>query len=191
MQEYICLKKNRFSLHNYSITPIRYEDIFRIKTWRNEQLNILRQNKILTDEDQEKYFRNFVSPLFAETNPSQLLFSFLLNNICIGYGGLVHISWEDLRAEMSFLVDPQRALNAELYRNDFSTFIELIKEVNFNELKFNRLFTETYEFREFHISILEQSGFRSEGIMRQHIHEKGKFYNSILHSILKEEYVKK
>lgn len=191
MQEYICLKKNNYSFNHYSITPIRYEDIFRIKTWRNEQLSVLRQKKILTDEDQDKYFKNIVYPLFAEANPSQILFSFFLNNRCIGYGGLVHISWEDLRAEMSFLVDTQRAQNDELYRNDFSAFIELIKDVCFNELKFNRLYTETYEFRAFHISVLEQSGFKAEGIMRKHIYEKGIFYNSILHSILKDEHVKK
>ncbi len=38
----------------------------------------------------------------------------------IGYGGLVHISWEDKRAEMSFLDQTSRAEDNLIYKNDLN-----------------------------------------------------------------------
>jgi hypothetical protein len=45
--------------------------------------------------------------LFEQQQPSQLLFSFLENDKCIGYGGLVHINWIDSNAEISFIMNTQ------------------------------------------------------------------------------------
>lgn len=189
--KYKALTENIFSGNNYSILPIEMDDIESIRQWRNSQMEVLRQKKEISVDQQLNYFHAKIEPLFNEPRPTQLLFSFKYNEVLIGYGGLVNISWEDKRAEMSFLVDPQRAINKDQYALDFSNFISLIKELCFGEMHFNRLFTETYEFREFHISILEKSGFNIEGRFRKHIFEHGKFHDSILHSILEDEYVKK
>jgi RimJ/RimL family protein N-acetyltransferase len=106
----------------------------------------------------------------------------------IGYGGLVNISWKDKRAEMSFLVSPEIAANANQYSAAISNFIGLIKTLVFDEMMFNRLFTETYEFRDFHIAQLVQNGFVQEGIMRQHIFENNRYCDSILHGMLRRDY---
>jgi len=186
--KYKVLKTNRFVNFGYSIIPIRERDMESIRRWRNAQMDILRQKSKLTNADQKKYFNKIVKTLFQEENPKQLLFSFLKNSKLIGYGGLVNISWPDKRAEMSFLVDNKRVIDNNQYKKDMNNFIKLIKQVCFKELKLNRLFTETYAFREFHISILQDAGFKEEGRMRQHILVNGRFYDSILHSILKSEY---
>jgi RimJ/RimL family protein N-acetyltransferase len=57
-------------------------------------------------------------------------------------------------------------------------------------LDFNKLYTETYSFREQHIKILEDNDFIEEGVLKEHIfnQENKKFYNSIFHSILKNNY---
>ena len=65
----------------------------------------LRQDKPLTEEDQEAYFLNVVAKLFEQERPNQLLFSFLDGDKCIGYGGLVHINWIDKNAEISFIMN--------------------------------------------------------------------------------------
>ncbi len=185
---YKVLNTNEFVLNNYSLVPLRHDDIFFIKEWRNAQMNILRQNKILTDTDQENYFNQSILPTFSQSNPKQILFSFLESKKCIGYGGLTNIDWESKRAEMSFLVDNERSKNKETYTNDFTSFIKLIKIVTFNELKFNKLFTETFNIRPLHISILEANGFVFEGRMKQHIIINGKFVDSLIHGFLKEYY---
>jgi|TARA_B100001059_G_scaffold13776_1_gene11129 RimJ/RimL family protein N-acetyltransferase len=188
---YIALKNSVFTKDKYKIVPIRVQDMESIRIWRNNQMDVLRQKKEISFKNQINYFNNTIKPLFKSVHPEQLLFSFLKNSQLIGYGGLVHISWADKRAEISFLVDSKRSEKNTIYCEDFQIFIELMKELCFDEMKFNRLFTETYAFRTFHISILERAGLIKEGRLRQHIYEKNKYYDSIYHSILKEEHNEK
>lgn len=92
MKSYKSLNEQVFEIDNYKIVPIRYEDRLQIMKWRNEQVYHLRQNKLLSIEDQEKYFMTVVDELFEQERPNQILFSYLEDDICIGYGGLVHIN---------------------------------------------------------------------------------------------------
>ena len=92
-KKYKCLKKNNFSIGKYKIIPIRFKDRIDIMNWRNEQMYHLRQQNKLRIEDQNNYFENVVMKLFNLKNPDQILFSYISENKCIGYGGLVHINW--------------------------------------------------------------------------------------------------
>jgi len=189
--KYICLNKNLYWDSEYYLIPVRKSDMYYIRNWRNSQIEVLRQKEKLTLKDQEKYFNELIQPSFSMQYPSQILFTYLKDKSRIGYGGFVHISWINRRAEMSFLLDPERVVNKNQYSYDFSIFIQLMKRICFSEIKFNRLFTETYEYRTFHISVLENSGFKPEGRMRQHIYHKGKYYDSLVHSVIREEYFEK
>jgi RimJ/RimL family protein N-acetyltransferase len=183
--KYSILKNNIYKVENYSVVPMRKEDIFLIKQWRNEQIEILRQNQPLTDEDQLNYYENVVIPSFSQTQPKIILFSYLHNNRCIGYGGLTNIDWHSKRVELSFILDTKLVTDPTQYELDFTHFITLMKKVVFEDLEFNRIFTETYAFRHAHISILEKNGFRFEGKMRQHVVINGQFVDSLLHGFLK------
>lgn len=66
MEFYKVLNKQNFVSGNYSIVPIRYIDRFDIMKWRNEQIYHLRQNKPLTIQDQEVYFKTVVGKLFMK-----------------------------------------------------------------------------------------------------------------------------
>ena len=68
----------------------------------------LRQTKKLTKKDQDLYFKDTIYKQFSQDKPEQILFSFLENDICIGYGGLVHINWKNKTAEISFLIDTNK-----------------------------------------------------------------------------------
>lgn len=182
---YKCLTKNEFIVNDYSIKPIERSCIEPIRIWRNKQMDVLRQKNIITSQQQSNYFEKNVWPLYNDIQPNQLLFSYYKKDEFIGYGGLVNISWEDQRAEMSFLINPSYTQPDDLYDELFSSFISLIKKVVFDHLKFHKLFTETYAHRTFHISILEKNGFILDGILRDHIIINGKFTNSLMHSILK------
>ena len=183
MISYACLKKNTFTLGDYQLFPIRKEDIFLIKEWRNSQIDVLRQQEPLTDEDQLRYYHNSIVPSFSDKYPRQILFSLLKDNRCIGYGGLVHINWKDNRAEISFLVDTQRIENKKQYENDFLHYLELMKEIAFNELKLLKITGETYDIREHHISIIEKSGFKLAGRLKQHIKINGKYIDALCHEL--------
>jgi len=47
-----------------------------------------------------------------------------------------------------------------LYRNDFSIFLNFLKKIACTELQFSKLFTETYDIRSVHKSILEKNEFK-------------------------------
>jgi len=183
---YIILKNNLSKYNDYSIVPLRREDILLIKKWRNEQMNVLRQNRILTNNDQREYYEKVIKPSFVQQQPQVILFSYLLKKNCIGYGGLTNIDWYSKRAELSFLLDTERVDNKELYDLEFSKFIIFMKQIAFDDLSLNRIFTETYDIRDWHISILEKNGFKFEGRMKEHMCIEGRFIDSLLHGFLRK-----
>lgn len=188
MNEYKCLNFKKMSLEEYSICTIQRNDIENIRLWRNNQINVLRQKGEITQEEQIDYFERNIWPILLENEPKQILLSYFHKNKLIGYGGFVHISWEDKRAELSFVVDDKRASNRNIYKQDFEFFLELMKCTAFEMIKLNRLFTETYSTRQFHIGIIESSGFIFEGRLREHVIINNIECDSLMHSIIKSDY---
>ncbi len=176
---YKPLKQQTFSFGEYEIVPIRDEDKFKIMQWRNEQMYHLRQNEPLTEEKQEAYFKNVVAKLFEQEKPEQLLFSFLRNGECIGYGGLVHINWEEKNAELSFIMNTK--LEAEEFEKNWLTFISLIKNVAFNELNFNYIFVYAYDLRPHLYPVLEKGGFQFAKRLKNEVILEGKPTDVVIH----------
>ncbi len=190
MTNYLILKSYKYTLGRFSIVPIRKQDIQKIRQWRNEQIEVLRQEKFLTKKDQEKYYENIIKPSFKSESPSLILFSILDGRICIGYGGLVHINWKAKNAEISFLLDTKKNKPDTRFRKYFQNFLKLMCRVAFQELNLNKLTTETYKFRKTVIDTLENNGFENEGILKNHAKLDELYCDSILHAIFKETYLK-
>jgi RimJ/RimL family protein N-acetyltransferase len=184
MPKYKVLKKQNFSNQNYSLVPVRYEDRFLIMQWRNEQMYHLRQNKPLTQEDQEFYFSNVIANLFEQEKPDQILFSYLENGICIGYGGLVHINWVDRNAEVSFIMNT--ALEKNKFEIHWEFFLTLINDVANNELKFIKTFTYSYNLRPRLYEILEKCNYLLEARLRKHKYINNSFVDVLIHSRINE-----
>lgn len=178
---YDCLDVDAVVQEDRRLVALRYQDLISIMHWRNAQLKVLRQKEPITPEQQEIYYNGVIAPSYAEKQPQQILFSYLKGQDLIGYGGLVNISWDDRRAEVSFLVAPYRANDPTLYSQDFALYLSLLKETAFRHLGFTRLFTETYDIRPHHISILESNGFNFEGRLRAHVWIDGQPVDSLMH----------
>ena len=177
--KYKFLKNRKYSLRNYSIVPLRNDDIVKIKTWRNEQINILRQKDLLSNSQQKEYYHSLIENSFYIIKPSEILFSFLLNDECIGYGGLVHIDWVKKIGEISFINDTTRASNDELYRSDFKNFISLLFGITFSELKFSKVTTETYGIRTNTLRLLDELGFKLNHVIENNIQINNKKYVNV------------
>tara|TARA_B110000879_G_scaffold66397_1_gene93045 strand:- start:36 stop:629 length:594 start_codon:yes stop_codon:yes gene_type:complete len=186
-REYKPLKNHIFTNGKFSLRTIGDLDIEKIRVWRNAQINILRQPKPISRSEQAKYFDKSVWPQMKLDYPNNILLAFEYDGVLIGYGGLVHISWIDLRSEISFLLNPEHVEDDEVYKIYFSEFLDLIKSISYSILGFNRLFTETFEFRALHISVLESKGFILEGVMLKHIIFDGKSINSLIHGCIKND----
>ena len=186
---YQCLAKSDFAdSEGYRIIPIREEDGELIRLWRNAQMHVLRQIKLVSASEQQLYFQQVILPSFAHPQPKQILFSFFLKETLIGYGGVTNLDWVALRAEVSFLVDPCRIENRAGYASDFTHYLNLLCQAAFKELQLHRLFTETFAFRKEHIAILENFGFIKEGALREHVFKRNQWVDSIMHGLLAEEW---
>lgn len=180
MNAYKVINKQEFIEKTYSIVPIRYEDRMDIMKWRNEQLYHLRQQKPLTSNEQDNYFKTIVSKLYEQEKPSQLLFSFLENGVCIGYGGLVHINWVDKNAEISFIMDTK--LENNRFDEIWTAYLSLIEQLAFAELKFHKIYTYAFDLRPHLYLVLEQSGYSKEAVLKEHCLFENRFIDVLIHS---------
>ena len=182
MRKYKALNQNIFSNGEYKIVPLRFEDRIDIMNWRNEQMYHLRQDKLLTEKTQEKYFKETISSLFEQQKPNQILFSYLKNDKCIGYGGLVHINWIDKNAEISFI------MNTDLEENHFhfhwSTYLKMIESLAFEELGFHKLYVYAFDLRPHLYKVLLDSNYFRDAILKEHCCFDNQFIDVVIHSKL-------
>lgn len=184
MRAYKVLNNQKYSSHEYSIIPIRYEDRMAILKWRNEQVYHLRQHRPLTEKDQEHYFNNVINKIYDQEQPNQILFSYIENDICIGYGGLVHINWIDKNAEISFIMNTE--LEKECFAKHWTIFLQLIDQVAFKELNLHKLFTYAIDLRPHLYDIIENLGFAKEAKLKAHCLFNEAYKDVIIHSKFNE-----
>lgn len=177
---YRCLNTQTFEVGQYKLVPLRDEDKYNIMQWRNEQIYHLRQKEPLTLQKQEWYFENIISKLFDEEKPFQLLFSYLEGNVCIGYGGLVHINWEDKNAEVSFLMNTK--IENQFFDFHWKTYLELLESVAFKELNFRKIYTYAFDLRPQLYKVLIDKGFLLEARLKEHCLFEKKFIDVLIHS---------
>lgn len=180
---YRCLNQNEFESGEYKIVPIRYQDRMDIMTWRNEQMYHLRQATPLTPESQENYFQNVVSALFDQEKPNQLLFSYLKNGKCIGYGGLVHINWIDKNAEISFIMNTE--LEKDEFERHWTTYLGLIEQVAFDEFGLHKLYVYAFDLRPHLYEALIKANYFKDAVLKEHCLFNGKFIDVVIHSKIK------
>jgi hypothetical protein len=182
MRNYKCLNTAVFSRNTYKLEPLRSEDQFLIRKWRNEQINILRQKEKLTEAQQKIYFETVIANLFEVAQPKQVLFSFFENDVFIGYGGLVHIDWESKHGEISFLTETKRTLNPVQFKNDWMNYLTLLKHVAKNELRFNKIYTYAYSVRENLFPVLIEQQFVLEATLKKHVLINNQYEDVLIHS---------
>lgn len=176
----VLKNKNFFSKDNFSIVPIRYEDRYEIMRWRNEQLYHLRQKQPLTKLQQDKYFKEEVAVLFHQKKPKQLLLSFLKDKKLVGYGGLVHIDWDNKNAEISFILDT--SLEKYYFKDYWKIFLNLIEDVGFNSIKMNKLYVYSFNLRPKLYEVMKENNYTEEAKLIQHSLHNKKFIDVLIHS---------
>jgi len=179
MPEYKTLRKQNFSSQIYSLVPIRYEDRYLIMKWRNDQMYHLRQNTPLTEDQQDLYFDTVVAGLFEQEKPNQILFSYLVHEDCIGYGGLVHIDWFNKSAELSFIMNTE--LENVMFEKMWFIFLKLIEQVAYDELNLSVIFTYTFDLRPKLFKILNVADFKEDRTIKNVV-KSDKTMEVVIHS---------
>jgi hypothetical protein len=184
MNTYKALNKQIFTFGSYSVVPIRFKDRYDIMQWRNEQIYHLRQVKPLTKKDQDSYFENVVAKLFNQEQPNQILFSFLDDGICIGYGGLVHINWIDKNAEVSFIMDTR--LEFEFFSFHWNNYLQLLKQVAFVSLSLHKTYVYAFDLRPHLYPALDDAGYFFDCRLKEHCFFKNEFRDVVIYSLINQ-----
>ena len=180
IDSYVILNKQVFTSGRYKIVPIRFNDRYNIMQWRNEQIYHLRQSEPLSVKMQDAYFENVVSKLFTNERPSQILFSFLKDEECIGYGGLVHLNYIDRNAEISFVMKTD--LQDLFFEKFWTEYLNLIKQPAFKELKLRKIYTYAFDVRERLYPAIENAGFSLEARLHEHCCVRDEYRDVVVHS---------
>lgn len=185
--QYMVLESREYARPPVTLRAVSDDDIELIRQWRNQQMEVLRQSSEISKASQDRYFREEVWPQMESPTPTQVLLAIDRNRELVGYGGLVNIDWSNCKAEISFLLAPELEKSDSQKSDIFSSFLGVMREVAFEEMNLNRLFTETYSFRSQHISILESNSFREEGLLRQNVILSGSPIDSVVHALLRSD----
>ncbi len=178
--KYKILTNKRYLFSGYTVKPISFYALMRIRRWRNDQMNILRQKEKLSILKQLTYYKEVIK-FRCNKSPKNVLFGYYLENKLIGYGGFVHIDWNNLSCELSFLLDTKYYETKE-YELHFLNINSLVLSLAFLELGFNAISTETYNVRPVHLKCINEIGFTQQSSSNENI---------IFHEFLRSEYVKK
>jgi carbamoyl-phosphate synthase large subunit len=190
-QPYSVMRRSRLQDREFSLRAVQPADIEAIRKWRNAQMDVLRQSTVITPEAQEIYFAKYIWPGKSSPQPSEILLAIERHGQLIGYGGLVHISWDYQRAEISFLLEPRLERDPPLVAECFTRFLRLIHTLAFEDLQLRRLTTETYALRKVHIQVLEAAGHRFEGRLKSHVLVGGEPCDALIHGLLAAQWRKK
>ncbi len=184
MCRYACMPQERLRHGAFWVAAVQPGDIESIRVWRNAQIDVLRQKAPLTPEQQQAYYAETIWPSLEMPHPANILLGYHEGDRLIGYGGLVHIAWEDRRAEVSFLLDPALMASPDISGPYIRIFLGLMKQLAFRDLALTRLTTECYAIRTEIIALLETEGFRREGVLREHVRIGGHAVDSLQHGWL-------
>ena len=110
----------------------------------------------------------------------------LENEICVGYGGLVYINWENKTAEISFLIDTKK--EKKFYKKYWKNFLIMLESIAFKAINLNEIYTYAYNIRKHLYAEFEKSGFTLKKKIKNKLKLDNKFIDIVIHSKKKLEY---
>ena len=106
----------------------------------------------------------------------------------IGACGLLYINWIIRSADFSFYIGED-----EKYIDDEGLAREaalLLIKYGFNNLNLNKIWMELYEFdTRKQIFFKEEFGFFQDGVLRENCFEDGRYWDSVIISLLKKDFI--
>lgn len=137
--------------------------------------------KMKSDEDISRWF----DKLLVDKSSYKKAIVDMTKKKIIGYAGIADISETNLSGEYFIFIGEK-----SYHGKGVGTYVtkEIVKQ-GFENLNLNRIMLTAFEKNISAKKAYSKAGFKMEGIMRQSSYRYGEFYDKILMSILKEEYL--
>ncbi len=123
----------------------------------------------------------------AMNNPHIILLGIFDNktNVHIGNITFSEINWINRRASISYIIG-----NKNFMRKGLATdAVLMMMQYGFNKLNFERIWAGSSELNIGSIKVLKKSGFKKEGVMRNHLFRNGKHCNVIIFGSIRNEWI--
>jgi len=161
---------------------VEKESLEQLRTWRNrpELRKYFREYREINKAMQNDWFTHRVCDNKNEVN-------FEIHEKgggkLIGHCGLFYISWINRHAEFGIYIGDDEYRNGGYGSDALRTLIGY----GFNDLNLNKIWCEVFS-NNVALDVYEHIGFKKEGVLRQNYFNEGKYWDSIVMSMLKEEY---
>ena len=173
-----------FEAKYVNLRPLEEEDLKQLRDWRNSEhvRKTTREYKPLNMLNQKQWFES----IHLENPPKHIMFGIEKKSSkkLVGVTGLTYIDWKNKHAEISIYLSSKNWQKTKEAKDVINTIIGY----GFEELNLHRLWVEIFEISKENIQLFEKLKFTKEGILREKLWRKGKWWNSILYSKLSTEY---
>lgn len=172
-------------MEKVTFRQIEKDDLPLLRDWRNQEgvRKFCREYRLLNMINQQDWFER------VSNSKEDDMFLIVVDDKPVGVCGLTHINWKDRHCELSwYLGDAISQLKKVKIAPKISQFL---RKKGFEEYNLNRLWAEIYSFNDVMIKYVLRRGFKQEGILRQSVFWDGKYWDSVVLSMLSEEYFKK
>lgn len=170
------LHKNGITLGTISRDSIR---------WMQDQRNnpVLRQYfrewKDISSYQQNKWYES----LGNNSNDNHVYFQMLIENTLVGCCGLLYIDWRLRSAELSFFV--ARGFGSRDFKEKALT---MLLDYGFNQMRLHKVWAEVYDTNPDINLYREVCKFTDDGISRHSYLQNGNYRNSVIMSVLENEW---
>lgn len=180
------------------LSEVLRRDIEKLREWYNspEWKATEREYRIIGEIHQERWFesltdaRNQVVFSVVEAKQTELPKGVIEGERkkyagkLVGFTGVTHINWVYRTGEVDIMIDPeQRGLGYGIEA------VEMILDHAFLTLNLNMMFAEVYELNDASRKLFKKVGFQEDGRRRAIYYWDGKYQDSILFSMLKNEWL--
>lgn len=167
------------------LTGVNRGSIKQFMDWRNEPelRQYFREYREISDAMQENWYNNRVL-----NNDKQVDFEIheIDNGKLIGHCGLYYINWVNRTGEFGIYIGDRNFRNGGYGKEALSLLIDY----GFKTLNLNRIWCEVFS-NNAAIGLYRKIGFVDEGMLRQHHYDDGKYLDSYMLGLLKEEWMNK
>lgn len=167
-----------------SFCAIEKEMLPQLKEWRNqpELRKVFREYRLLTTTHQNNWYENTVI-----NDKNTEMFGIIADKNLIGVCGLCYIDWINRKGEFSIYIGDTRYIKGGYGYES----MKLLCYYGFDILNLHKIWGDVYSINIDRLNFFKNFGFIEEGILRDNYYYNGKYYNSHMISILKEEYEQK
>jgi RimJ/RimL family protein N-acetyltransferase len=161
-------------------------DLTLFRDWRNivDFRRNFREVRELSLTDQEKWFESL-----QNTKHINFMFTIveLKTNKPIGAAGLLYIDWINRSGDFSFYIGENESyIDGEGYAKEAAS---LLINYGFLNLNLNKIWMELYEFDTKKIEFFKNEfDFKTDGVLRQNCFEEGRYWDSLVISLINSEY---